>query len=196
MPAPEGDLDLDTVWVGLGMASDFIGKDVRGKAVFVYSVATPSSLIQSAAWMGAAERAQQQGAGALIVVLAIPGNLSYVSHLQGARLSNDLKLPIFTVGLDDGEKVESLNALSGAGRLTTRVRWKVETVPGLKAVNVVGVLPGRTDENIVMILSHGRVLRGSGRQRGRDRGVDWDCRVLRQAPQRAASPNDVFHRDA
>jgi hypothetical protein len=151
MPAPEGELDLDTVWVGLGMASDFVGKEVRGKAVFVYSVATPSSLIQSAAWMGAAERAQKQGARALIVVLAVPGNLSYVSHLQGARLSNDLKLPIFTVGLDDGERVESLNALSGAGRLATRVRWKVETVAGLKAVNVVGVLPGRTDENIVMI---------------------------------------------
>jgi hypothetical protein len=151
MPSPEGDLDLDTAWVGLGMASDFIGKDVRGKAVFVYSVATPSSLIQSAAWMGAAERAQKAGARALIVVLAIPGNLSYVSHLQGARLSNDMKLPIFTVGLDDGEKVEALNAQPGATGLKTRVRWKVETVPGLKAVNVVGVLPGRTDENIVMI---------------------------------------------
>ena len=153
MPSPEGDLDLDTAWVGLGMASDFIGKDVRGKAVFIYSTATPSSLIQSAQWTGAAERAQKAGAKAMIVVLAIPGNLKFVSHLQGARLSTDqsMKLPIFTLGLNDGESVEALHAASGAQGLKTRVRWKVEIVPGLKAVNIVGVLPGQTDENIVMI---------------------------------------------
>ena len=151
IPSDQGDLELDTAWVGLGMASDFLGKDVRGKAVFIYSVATPSSLIQSAAWMGAAERAQQAGARAMIVVLAIPGNMAYVSHLQGARLSTDMKLPIFTVGLDDGESVEALNAAAAGQGLRTRVRWTVERVAGLKAVNVVGVLPGRTDENIVMI---------------------------------------------
>ena len=91
MPSAEGDLNLETVWVGLGMASDFIGKDVRGKAVFLYSVPTPSSLIQSASWMGALGRAQEKGAAALFVVLAIPGNMSFVSHVQG--LSNNAKLP-------------------------------------------------------------------------------------------------------
>ena len=153
IPSDEGDLDLDTAWVGLGMASDFLGKDVRGKAVFIYSTATPSSLIQSAQWLGAAERAQKAGARAMIVVLAIPGNLKVVSHLQGARLSTDegMKLPIFTLGLDDGESVESLYAAAAGQGVRTRVRWKVERVAGLKAVNVVGVLPGQTDENIVMI---------------------------------------------
>ena len=150
MPSAEGDMDLETAWVGLGMASDFVGKNVRGKAVFVYSVPTPSSLIQSAGWMGAVTRAQEQGAAALFVVLAIPGNMSFVSHLQG--LSNNSKLPVFTVGLNDGEAIESLNALAASGpALRTHLRWKVETVSGLKAANVIGVLPGQTDENIVMI---------------------------------------------
>src|SRR5580765_2316020 len=31
-PSPEGTMDLDSVWVGLGMASDFLGRDVRGRA--------------------------------------------------------------------------------------------------------------------------------------------------------------------
>jgi hypothetical protein len=151
MPSAEGDMNLDTVWVGLGMASDFAGKDVRGKAVFVYSVPTPSSLIQSASWMGALARAQEKGAAALFVVLAIPGNMSFVSHVQGLS-NNGGKLPVFTVGLDDGEAVDSLNAAASAGSaLKTRVRWKVETVPGLKAANIIGVLPGRTDESIVMV---------------------------------------------
>ena len=150
MPSPEGDMNLETVWVGLGMASDFIGKDVRGKAVFVYSFPTPSSLIQSASWTGALTRAQEKGAAALFVVLAIPGNMSFVSHVQGLS-NNGSKLPVFTVGLDDGEAVESLNASSAGTALKTRVRWKVETMSGLKAANVVGVLPGQTDESIVMI---------------------------------------------
>lgn len=151
MPANEGDITLDTVWCGLGMPSDFVGKDVRGKAVFIYSIPTPSSLVQSAAWMKSAERAQRLGAKALVIVLAIPGNMHFVSHLVAVKLSKEAKLPIFTAGLDDGERVETLNAaLSGKG-LTTRLQWKVEHVEGLKAANVIGVLPGRTDEAIVMI---------------------------------------------
>jgi hypothetical protein len=154
MPGAKGDLEIETEWVGLGMASDFAGKDVRGKAVFIYSIPTPGSLIQSAGWMGAVARAQERGAAAIMVVLAIPGNMSFVSHMQG--LSNEPKVPVFTIGLDDGEAVESLNATVASARgaaLKTRLRWNVETVSGLKAANVIGVLPGRTDENIV-VLAH------------------------------------------
>lgn len=150
MPAPTGTLELDAVWAGLGMESDFHGKDVRGKAVFVYSIPTPSSMIQSAAWMGAAERAQKLGAKALVVVIAIPGNLKNVSHLQGAQFAPELKLPIFTVGLKDGEQVEALNARAD-GAMKARLNWQVDVVEGMKAANVIGVLPGQTDENIFML---------------------------------------------
>lgn len=151
MPSSRGDLDVEAVWVGLGMASDFIGKDVRDKAVFIYSVPTPSSLIQSAGWMGAVTRAQEAGAAAIIVVLAIPGNMAFVSHLRG--LAATPKLPVFTVGLDDGERVEALYAsLARYDRsFRTRLRWDVETTENLEAANVIGVLPGTTDENIVVV---------------------------------------------
>jgi hypothetical protein len=148
MPTPVGDLELDTVWVGLGMASDYIGKDVRGKAVFIYSVPTPSSLIQSEGWMGGLERAEKAGAKAVVIVLAIPGNWSFVSHVQG--LSRNAKMPVFTLGLNDGEAVEALNA-AATQPLKTRLRWNVETLSGLHSANVVGILRGQTDENIVMI---------------------------------------------
>jgi hypothetical protein len=120
MPSAKGELDIETVWVGLGMASDFIGKDVRGKAVFIYSIPTPGSLIQSAGWMGAVKRAQDGGAAAIMVVLALPGNMSYVSHMQG--LSNEPKVPVFTIGLDDGEAVESLHAAAARGRGASNAR--------------------------------------------------------------------------
>lgn len=153
MPASRGDETLDAVWVGLGMASDFVNKDVRGKAVFIYSVPTPSSLIQSAGWMGAVTRAQQAGASAIVIALAIPGNLSFVSHIRG--LSENPKVPVFTIGLDDGEAMERLHAAaSRAGEVVTaKIAWRIDTVRGLTAENVVAVLPGQTDEAIVM-LSH------------------------------------------
>jgi hypothetical protein len=109
MPAASGAIEADGVWVGLGTESDFLGKAVRGKVVFIYSVPTPSSMIQSGAWMGAVERAQKLGAKAIVVVIAIPGNMKNVSHYQGAQLDKALKLPIFALGLDDGERVEALN---------------------------------------------------------------------------------------
>ena len=151
MPSAQGDIDVEAVWVGLGMASDFVGKDVRDKAVFIYSVPTPSSLIQSAGWIGAVTRAQEAGAAAIIIVLAIPGNMAFVSHLRG--LAAAPKLPVFTVGLDDGERVEALNAsLAQSNRsLRARLRWRVETTENLEAANVIGVLPGTTDENIVVV---------------------------------------------
>ena len=149
MPSAQGDEELDTVWVGLGQASDFIGRDVHGKAVFVYSVPTPSSLVQSAMWMGSVARAQRAGAKAVIVDLAIPGNMHYVSHMNGAL--RDFKIPIFTIGDADGTSVEALNAATNGSGIKTHLRWDVGHYPDLREGIVIGKLPGMTDENIVMI---------------------------------------------
>lgn len=62
-PTPQGNEELDTVWVGLGQTADFLGRDVKGKAVFIYSIPTPSNLVQSAGWMesvGVRRRLAQQ----------------------------------------------------------------------------------------------------------------------------------------
>src|SRR5260370_10191680 len=98
--SPQGNEELDTVWVGLGQPADYIGKDVRGKAVFIYSIPTPSNLIQSAMWMGSVGRAQRAGAKAIIIDIAIPGNMHYVSHMEGGR-ARDIKIPMFTTHTDD-----------------------------------------------------------------------------------------------
>ncbi len=149
MPSPQGDENLDTVWVGLGQPSDFIGKDVKGKAVFIYSIPTPSDLIQSAQWMNSVARAQRAGAKAVIVDIAIPGNMQYVSHMDGAL--RDIKIPIYTIGDQDGEAVEAMNAEANGTGLKTHVTWDVPNYPDLKEDIVIGKLEGMTDENIVMI---------------------------------------------
>jgi Peptidase family M28 len=150
MPAALGDEELDAVWVGLGQESDFIGKDVRGKAVFIYSIPTPNTLIQSAMWMGSVARAQQRGARAVIVDVAIPGNMHYVSPMGAQR---GVKTPIFTIGDADGTAVEAMNAKAAADGSALKVHlvWDVEHYPDLKEGIVIGTLPGMTDEKIVMI---------------------------------------------
>ena len=105
----KGDRELDTVWVSLGQESDFLGKDVRGKAVVIYSIPTPSVLIQSSMWMESVGRAQRAGAAVILVDVAIPGNMQYVSHLNGGRV-RDIKTPVFTIGDDDGRAIEQMYA--------------------------------------------------------------------------------------
>ena len=149
-PTPQGDEELDTVWVGLGQPADYLGKDVRGKAVVIYSIPTPSDLIQSAMWMGSVGRAQRAGAKALIIDIAIPGNMRYVSHMEGDR-ARDIKIPMFTIGDQDGHAVEELTAMANGTGVKTHLRWDVRSYPDLKEDIVIGKLPGTTDENIVMI---------------------------------------------
>lgn len=146
----KGDHDLDTVWVSLGQESDFLGKDVRGKAVVIYSIPTPSVLIQSSMWMESVGRAQRAGAAVILVDVAIPGNMQYVSHLNGGRV-RDIKTPVFTIGEEDGRAIEQMYAAAKGVGLKAHVRWEVEQHPDLKQDIVIGKLPGTTDENIVMV---------------------------------------------
>ena len=152
MPGNKGEENLDAVWVSLGQPIDFAGKDVRGKAVFIYSIPTPSTLVQSADWIDAVGRAQKAGAKAAIVGIAIPGNMKYVSHLTGEPLLRDVKIPIFTIGNDDLMRVaEMANDAVATGSFKAHVSWDVETSTGHSEDVVIGKLPGMTDEKIVMI---------------------------------------------
>jgi len=148
--SPKGDQELDAVWVSLGQESDFLGKDVRGKAVFIYSIPSPSVLIQSAMWMESVGRAERAGAAAVIVDVALPGNMKYVSHMVGGRV-RDIKIPIFTIGDDDGRAVEKMNAAAKGAGMKTHLRWEVGHYPDAKEDIVIGKLPGMSDENIVML---------------------------------------------
>lgn len=146
--AAQGNEELDAVWVGLGQESDFLGKDVRGKAVFIYSIPTPNTLIQSAMWMNSVARAQKLGAKAVIVDVAIPGNMHYVSPMGGAKGYN---MPIFTIGDADGTSVEALHAAVKGVGMKAHLRWDVGHDTNLHESIVIGKLPGMTDEKIVMI---------------------------------------------
>jgi hypothetical protein len=144
-PTPAAGLDLDAIWVGLGSAADFIGRDVRGKAVFILNEIGESAMAQSADWTGATKRAQAAGAAAVILIYGTTGNMSAWGPLNAGVDT----LPGFTIGYEDGAAVRDL---IGSGQsVRVRARSAVNVVPNLKSTSVWGTLPGTTDENVIVM---------------------------------------------
>ena len=161
-------LDLEAAYVGLGTAADFAGRDVHGEAVFIYSMPQPGVWSNSAAGYGSVKRAEDGGAAAIFVVICLPGNIrsefpllrmSMASLMSMANNPAALaeaigpgKIPSFTMGYEDGEAVRALIEAAPAGQPPhVKVRLDVQMVPGLKTANVWGVLPGMTDEKIIVV---------------------------------------------
>jgi hypothetical protein len=71
---PEG-LDLEAVYAGTGSEADFAGRDVRGRAVFIFSMPLPGSWRHTATAEGALRRAESKGAAAIFAIIALPGNI-------------------------------------------------------------------------------------------------------------------------
>ncbi len=61
-----GELDVEAVWVGLGTAADFAGRDVRGKAAVIHTMLAPGEMGQSAVIEGSIRRAVNAGAVAIV----------------------------------------------------------------------------------------------------------------------------------
>jgi peptidase M28-like protein len=142
---PAGGVELAATWVGLGSAADFLGRDVRGKAVFILNEIGESAMAQSADWSGATKRAQAAGAAAVILVYGTTGNMSAWGPLNAGVDT----LPGFTIGYEDGVAVRDL---IGTGKpVSVRIRSDVKWVSGLKSTSVWGSLPGATDENVIVM---------------------------------------------
>jgi len=142
---PAGGLDVDAVWVGAGSDADFAGRDVRGKAVFMFSMPLPGSMNNTSTAEGAPKRAETKGAAAVFEVIALPGNMRNV--LYPARVA----IPVFALGMEDGYAVRDLIGRAADRPPRVRIRLDVRQVPGEKSALVWGTLPGATDETIYVM---------------------------------------------
>jgi hypothetical protein len=143
---PAGGIELEAVYVGLGTAADFAGRDVKGKAAFITAMPMPGLWTNSSSNYGAQQRAESAGAAAIFTVIALPGNIRF------QRGSFASRLPAFFLGNDDGERVRQLIEGAPAGAAPrVKIRYAGKMVSGLKTSNVWGTLPGATDEKIVVV---------------------------------------------
>jgi len=134
-------LDLEAVYVGLGSEADFAGRDVKGKAVFIYSFPLPGPWQQTYTRYDAAKRAEDLGAAAVFNCIQIPGNLRTV-------VGASTRVPGFTLGSQDAAVVREWIEKGAAPHV--KIRTEIPSVSGLKTSLVWGVLPGMSDEKIII----------------------------------------------
>jgi hypothetical protein len=140
---PDG-LDVDAVWVGTGSDADFAGRDVRGKAVFMFSMALPGSMNNTSTLEGGPKRAETRGAAAVFEVIGLPGNSHNI--LYPVRVN----VPVFALGMEDGYAIRDLIGRSGRAP-RVRIRLDVKQVPNQKSSLVWATLPGASDETIYVM---------------------------------------------
>jgi hypothetical protein len=138
---PPNGLELELVWVGQGSDADYLGRDVRGKAVVVQDIPLPGDIRHTLALEGVLVRAQAKGAAAVGIVYGISDNFA---AWQGTG-----DLPGFNLGYEDGMRIRE--RLGRGERVTVRIRLQAEQVAGLTAASVWGTLPGRSQEEVLVI---------------------------------------------
>lgn len=140
---PDG-LDLPAMYVGLGSEEELRDKDLKGKAVFIYS-ATRNHQNTSAVSEGAIRRVDGKGAAAIFTIFAMPGNVKVEFYNQGTHV------PTFQVGQQDGYAVRDM-ILHSPENDPPHVKINLQTaMQPAKTANIWGTLPGTTDENVYII---------------------------------------------
>jgi hypothetical protein len=144
-------IDAEAVYVGLGSIAETKGRDLKGKIVFVQSTPVPGALRHTASVEGTMRRLQLSGAAAVVMILALPGNVA--TQLWGYYDEEQTldPVPTFSLGLEDGTAVRRMFETTPS--VKAHVTLRVQNRTGLKPQAVWGVLPGRTDENI-FVMAH------------------------------------------
>lgn len=142
---PEG-ITAEAVWVGIGAEPDFAGRDVKGKAVIIYSTFVPGGRSHSASdragLFNANTRAQSLGAAFVINVMAVPGNGLFQPEGGLPRI------PQMTVSQDEGFALR--DRLGKGEKITMSLRLSVPPLTNVKASYSYATLPGKSDEQIML----------------------------------------------
>jgi hypothetical protein len=147
---PKNGITAEAIWVGIGAAPDLAGRDLRGKAVLIYSTFVPGGRSHSASdragLFNSNTLATKAGAALIINVMAVPGNGQF--NPEGAPEGPDA-VPTLTISQDEGFLLRDM--LAAGQKVTLSVTLDIEERTGLKTENVYAVLPGATDEQFVVM---------------------------------------------
>jgi hypothetical protein len=151
-PTPPPGITADAVWVGVGAAPDLAGRDVRGKAVIIYSTFVPGGRSHSASdragIFNSNTLATRAGAALIVNVMAVPGNGLF--NPEGAPSGPDA-VPTLTISQDEGFMLRDM--LAAGEKVQLSVSLAIEERQGLTTENVYATLPGASDEQI-LVMAH------------------------------------------
>jgi dihydroorotase/N-acyl-D-amino-acid deacylase len=146
---PAGGITAEAVWVGIGAEPDFLGRDVRGKAVVIYSTFVPGGRSHSASSRAgifdANRRASERGAALIVNVMAVPGNAQF--NPLGAPAA-EFGVPLITVSQDEGFRLRDL--LGAGAKIDISLELDITIRKNVETANLVARLPGASKEEIVL----------------------------------------------
>ena len=203
-------LDLEVVYAGLGSEADLIGRDLRGKAVLIFSNPMPGSWRHTSTQEtvtsddGARESllrlAQRRGAAAIICSIQLPPVVGMTGDAGEGNIRTQLyptgtNVPTFSMGMKDGKDLRDMVAHAPSGQpVHLKLKMDVQQVAGLKTGTVWGTLPGHDRRDDLHRSAPRRMVPGRNRQRVRRRNTAWPCRVPREDSTGPASPHDHLPR--
>lgn len=140
-------MTAEAVWVGVGSGADFMGREVEGKAVVIYSMFVPGGRSHSASdragLFNANTRAVELGAAMVINVMGVPGNGQFQPE-GGIR-----EVPQFTLSMDEGFALR--DRLAEGKRVEISFRLEVPELRDVATEYTIATLPGMSDEEIVVM---------------------------------------------
>src|SRR6185295_5751641 len=143
---PDG-ITAEAIWVGIGAEPDFLGRDVKGKAVVIYSTFVPGGRSHSASdragLFNANARAVELGAAVVVNVMAVPGNGQFQPE---GGLS---QVPQFTLSQDEGFALR--DRLDKGEKIQMSFRLEVPELRNVSTEYTIATLPGKSDEQIVVM---------------------------------------------
>ncbi len=153
-------IEAEAVWVGLGTAADFAGRDVSGRAVVIQTMLAPGQMGNSASWEGATLRAEEAGAALIVGIWGYAGNMAVWQSLRSFQMLRDpdgtsryesvgVSTPGFFMGFDDGQRLRDLVATGETVSIAASVDTEIRE--GLRSPSIYGTLPGTTDETIYVM---------------------------------------------
>ena len=144
---PAGTMTAPLVFVGTASPAVLQHVDVKGKIAVQLLVPQGHMVFERATAVPRAQDLFKRGAVAVLNLVRLPGN-------ELARDFSNCGGPCFNIGGRDGYFLEQLLDRAASRRVGDKVRaqltLKAETLSNLKAENAVAVIPGKSDENIVI----------------------------------------------
>jgi hypothetical protein len=151
---PKNKIKAEAIWVGLGAEADFIGRDVKGKAVVIYSMFVPGGRSHSASsrskLFNANNRAAAKGAALIINIMGVPGNAQYNPspyYYTNGTVIPSFDMPIITINQDEGFQLRDRMATE---KVIIDFDLEIDILKNVKTSYLIARLEGASDEEIFL----------------------------------------------
>ena len=149
---PKAGITAEAVWVGIGSNADLVGRDLKGKAVIVYSIFVPGGRSHSASdranLFNSDKLATEAGAAMIINVMAVPGNGQF--NPEGAP-TGAKAVPTMSISQDEGFLLRDM--IASGQKVQISLKLDIEERENVASQNIYATLPGKSDEQI-FVMTH------------------------------------------